>query len=228
MNYALPLLGRHDLAAAVAAIVGLSIAMLVSIKLLVSAPDAGGRIARFLLRRRSQPLAGDSAPSSHSLSIGSVLGLIPWSAASWFAGALALWALLGGLSAGSDVNLGDVVGSAALAATFGSLAFFVPAGVGVRDGALIALLAHSTGLPVATCTAAAITIRALDPLTKVGLLLVVASGLERHLAGALARVMAFLSTFPRPSTGAPVIGTLARLSTRISSPLLEVVRVERD
>jgi len=31
-------------------------------------------------------------------------------------------------------------------ARFGSLAFFVPKGIGVQEGALVALLAHAAGL----------------------------------------------------------------------------------
>ncbi|MGH2346530.1 MAG: hypothetical protein ACRDG4_14990, partial [Chloroflexota bacterium] len=106
---------------------------------------------------------------------------VPWSGMSWLAGALALYAVLGALAPDRSLNLGDVVGSAALAAMLGSLAFFVPSGIGVRDGVLIALLVHSTGLSFATCTEAAIALRVMDPVTKLGMLFLLATGLPRAL-----------------------------------------------
>ena len=71
---------------------------------------------------------------------------------------------------GATLPLGSVVGAAVVAAALGSLAFFAPEGVGVKDGVLVALLTHAAGLSLATGMAAALAVRALDPLTKLGLL----------------------------------------------------------
>jgi hypothetical protein len=74
------------------------------------------------------------------------------------------------MSPGIGLNVGAVVGSAALASTLGSLAFFVPEGLGVSDSTLVILLTHATGLPPTTCVAAALAVRTLDPITKLSLL----------------------------------------------------------
>ncbi|MDB5073846.1 MAG: hypothetical protein JWO42_25 [Chloroflexi bacterium] len=225
MNTALPLLGQHDMVVAVAVVVALCIGMLVSLKMLTATPEVGSNLIRRLLKRRPQLATTGDVAAGHSLRNRHALALIPWSAASWFAGTLALYALLIAFGTGSAPNLTDVVGATVLATIFGSLAFFVPSGVGVRDGALIALLAHTTGMPVASCTAAAITVRALDPLTKLALLLVVASGLERLLIKQYLRGTAVLAML---FADGPLAHSLARLSTRLSTPLLEVVAVESE
>ena len=75
----------------------------------------------------------------------------------------------------------------------GSLAFFAPEGVGVKDGALVALLAHATGLPMTTCMAAALAVRALDPVTKLSLLGVLALRADVVMA----RLLRGAATWPR-------------------------------
>lgn len=165
MDAALPGLGRHGAMAAAVALAALAVVMLVVLFVLASASGSGNRLARMLLGRvpRIEGVPVSMYPRH-------LLGLIPWSAASWLSGVMALFVILVALNPGREVNIGDVVGSAALAATLGSLAFFVPEGVGVGDGVLVLLLAHSTGLPMAQCAAGAIASRALDPLTKIALL----------------------------------------------------------
>lgn len=190
MDRALPILGRHGPAAAAWLLVGIAVAMLVVLRALAGASGTGNRLVRRLLGRVH---GDDHAPD---LRCRHLLGLVPWSAGSWLAGALPLYVLLMALRPGADFTLGDVVGSAVLATALGSLAFFVPEGVGVSDGALVALLAHATGLPVATCAAAAIALRALDPLTKLSLFFALAltahPAFTRMLAHVNARVVARL------------------------------------
>lgn len=179
MDRALPLLGHYGPLAALLALLALAVAMIVVLHALAAAPRAGNAIARRLLGARwAEQLAASTAPSVH-LRAGTLMSLVPWAAAAWLANTLSLYVLVHSLDPGAHAHLGDVVGSAALASTLGSLAFFVPDGVGVRDGALVALLSHSTGLPIATCAAAALLIRAFDPVCKLSLLLILASGIDR-------------------------------------------------
>jgi hypothetical protein len=143
-----------------------------------------------------------------------VLALVPWSAMAWFAGTLSFYVLLKALNPGRSVSVMDVIGAYALATSLGALAFFVPDGMGVRDGLLVALLAKSTGLPIATCAATAVASRALDPVLKLALLVGVAAlpswapGYRLRVAtrispklGALlqnARILVGRSTLPLP------------------------------
>jgi uncharacterized membrane protein YbhN (UPF0104 family) len=223
----LPLLGRYGPAAVAWVCVGLALAMVVSLKALVSA-DRAGHIAAKVLRKRTHGMASEPAETACPLRTGYLLSLVVWSAVTWFVGTLALYVMLGGLCPTIDLSLPDVVGASVLAATFSSVAFFVPSGVGVRDGVLIAVLAHTTGAPVASCTAAALAIRALDPLSKVGLLLIVASGLFEWLSEHHRQGVTFLGTMLRPDGHRAITVSLARTSRRLSNPLLEAIPIERD
>ncbi|HWE61420.1 MAG TPA: lysylphosphatidylglycerol synthase domain-containing protein [Chloroflexota bacterium] len=170
MDRALPILGRHGPLAATLLVVTLAVAMLLVLRALAGASGSRQRLARSLLGRLPA-LAEGPTPAVRCRHL---LMIVPWSAGSWLAGALPLYVLLAAMHPRGDFTLGDVIGSAVLATALGSLAFFVPEGVGVSDGALVALLTHATGIPVATCAAAAIALRALDPLTKLSLLCVLA------------------------------------------------------
>jgi len=183
MAQALPFLGHHTMLAAVGLLIGTAIGSVVALQALATAGSLGNRLARRLLRR-----APTISPGTTPIRLHHLLGLIPLAAISWLAGAVALYPVLSALAPDTAINLGDLVGSAALAALLGSLAFFVPSGVGVRDGALVALLMHSTGLPLATCTEAAIVIRAIDPVTKAAMLFLLATGLPDRLRGLLLRL----------------------------------------
>jgi uncharacterized membrane protein YbhN (UPF0104 family) len=187
MSGALPVVGRHGTTAEVVALVGIWIGMLATLTVLASASGSGNRLARLLLGRVPRIEGVPVAMRPRHL-----LALIPWSAASWLAGAGALYVILAALNPGRDLNIGDVVGSAVLAAALGSMAFFVPEGVGVGDGALVALLAHATGLPVAQCAAAAIAARALDPLTKLGMLVALACTANPLVARPVSRARGWL------------------------------------
>ncbi len=171
----LPLLGQPGLAVVSVLLVALLAGMLAVLKALTSALTADNALVRRLVGTKG-------GPTGPSIRFRPLVLLVPWSAISWLAGALALYALLDALSPRASLNLGTVIGALALASTLGSLAFFVPAGVGVRDGALVTLLAHGTGLPVAECAAAAIGVRALDLGTKLGLLLVIGGSVALRLS----------------------------------------------
>jgi hypothetical protein len=84
------------------------------------------------------------------------------------------------------------------------MAFFLPAGVGVRDGVLIALLVHSTGLSFATCTEAAIAIRVMDPLAKVGIIFLLAAGVPRRARRLGARLRSIAGRISPPIRPVPV------------------------
>jgi uncharacterized membrane protein YbhN (UPF0104 family) len=170
MDGALPILGRHGpLAAAVilAALVG---AMLLVLRALATAAGSRNRLARLLLGRARTTEEGEPAV----LRCRQMLALVPCSALSWVVGACALYVVVVAMNHGATIPLGTVVGAAVLAAALGSLAFFAPEGVGVKDGVLVALLTHATSLPMTTCMAAALAVRALDPVTKLSLLGVLA------------------------------------------------------
>lgn len=179
MANAVPLLGKHAGSTVAIVMVCAVAASLVALKALTGADKVGSKLGRRLLRKApiSEPNGKPALQFRH------LLRLVPGVGVSWLAGALALYAILSALAADSPVNLGDVVGSAALAAMLGSIAFFLPSGVGVRDGVLIALLVHSTGLSFATCTEAAIAIRFMDPVAKIGILFLLAAGVPRRARG---------------------------------------------
>ena len=166
MDGALPILGRHGLVAATIILAALAISMLLVLRALAPAAGSRNRVARLLLGRARTADDGAHAP----LHASQVFALVPYSALSWVVGASALYVVLVAMNHGATITLSTVVGAAVLAAALGSLAFFAPEGVGVKDGALVALLTHATGLPMPTCIAAALAVRALDPMTKLGLL----------------------------------------------------------
>jgi glycosyltransferase 2 family protein len=189
MENAVPLLGKHAWSTAAVVLIGAVAASLIAMKALTGADKVGNKLGRRLLRKA--PMS--EASGKPALRFRHLLRLVPGVGVSWLAGALALYAILSALAADRSVNLGDVVGSAALAAMLGSMAFFLPSGVGVRDGVLIALLVHSTGLSFATCTEAAIVMRVMDPLAKIGILFLLAVGVP----GRARRVGAILGSAAR-------------------------------
>jgi glycosyltransferase 2 family protein len=196
MANAVPLLGKHAGATVAVVLICAAAASLIAMKALTGADKVGNKLGRRLLRK-----APISTPAeTPALRFRHLLRLVPGVGVSWLAGALALYAILSALAADSSVNLGDVVGSAALAAMLGSMAFFLPSGVGVRDGVLIGLLVHSTGLSFATCTEAAIAIRVMDPVAKIAILFLLATGLPRRAreAGAALRAAAGRLAAPKP------------------------------
>jgi hypothetical protein len=125
----------------------------------------------------------------------------------------ALYITLAALAPQAGLNPGLVVGAAALSATLGSLAVVVPEGVGVSEGVLAAILIHATALPLADCLAASVAMRALDLLTKAGLLgVVTVTGnaaafrcLDRGIARARSLARQMWSRAPAPALSAAVL-----------------------
>jgi glycosyltransferase 2 family protein len=166
MDRTLPMIGPYGPAAAALVQIVAATVMVLVIHGLASVAGSRNRFARRLLGR--VPTSQDDSPLP--LKGRQILGLVPWSALSWLGGVGALYVVLAAMSPGIGLNVGAVVGSAALASTLGSLAFFVPEGLGVSDSTLVILLTHATGLPPTTCVAAALAVRTLDPITKLSLL----------------------------------------------------------
>jgi hypothetical protein len=146
--------GPHDVAT-VGVLRALFAAMLLALKVFTALLSSDNAIVR--------RLKGEQAcPARSNIRVRSCLELLSLSATSWLVGALALCALLAALGPRASLSPGPVIGSLVLANILSSVAFFMPAGIGVRDGALVTLLMHSTGLPVAECAAAALTMCTLD------------------------------------------------------------------
>lgn len=168
IRFPVPVIGRHGVIALIVLSVALSVAMLVALRALALAPHAQNALAKRLLG--STRVGGQPVPMRR------LLALIPWSAAAWLCGTLAFFVVLIGLHGPVLYKPVMVVGALALAAILGNLAFFVPAGLGVRDGFLITLLVHTTNVPMSAAAVAVIAMRALDPLSKFGLLLALGLG----------------------------------------------------
>ena len=202
MDTALPLLGHYGPVAVDGAVAALAAVMLLALRVLAAAAGSGHRLAR-LSRGR---LGGGDRGAWPAPRYAQLLAIVPYSALAWVTGALALYVVLAAMSPGASLSLGAVAGSAVVAAVLGSLAFFAPEGVGVKDGVLVAMLVHATGLPLPTCVAGALAVRALDPVTKLGLLGAVAATAHmaraRRLAGA---VPSLLHGLPRLRTRAALL-----------------------
>jgi uncharacterized membrane protein YbhN (UPF0104 family) len=174
----LPLLGQLAVPAIAVILAVLAVAMFLVIHALTTVAGSRNRLARLLLGHART--TEDGMPSA--LRSRQVFALVPYSALSWVVGAGALYVVLLALNHGAPIDLGTVIGAAVLAAALGSLAFFAPEGVGVKDGALVVLLARATGLPITTLVAATLAVRALDPVTKLSLLGVLALTANRAVA----------------------------------------------
>ena len=85
-------------------------------------------------------------PIDHELSWGGVLVAVGWSLAGWLLAGLQVWALAVGLGAEPGLRtIGLSVGGYALAWVVGFLFLIAPAGVGVREIVLIAVLGGAAG-----------------------------------------------------------------------------------
>jgi uncharacterized membrane protein YbhN (UPF0104 family) len=157
--------GPHGVAT-VGTLLALFAAMLLALKAFTALLSSDNALVRRLK-------GAQVCPTRSNIRVRSLLVPLSLSATSWLVGALALYALLDALGPRASLSPGPVIGSLALANILSSMAFFLPAGIGVRDGALVTLLMHSTGLPVAECAAAALAIRALDLGIKMVLMFVV-------------------------------------------------------
>ena len=177
----LPLVGSHGALVAGLILVALLFGTLSSIWVLARTPS----MDHWVMHRLRIPAALPGGLACRLIRPAHLLALVLWSAAGWLGGSLALYPVLSALHPGVVLNMGSVIGSAALAATLGSLVFFVPVGIGVSDRTMIVLLTQATGLPLAQCVAAALAMRALDLVSKVFLLSGLAIGASlRRVYGA--------------------------------------------
>jgi hypothetical protein len=178
----MPLLRQIGVGAAALILIGLAATMLLVLHALAVTANSGRSWLGRLLGREPAPECDlvQVVQGRHLLS------LVPVAAASWIAGVAALYVILRAMRPDLGLGIGVVIGAAALASTIGSLAVVVPEGIGVSEGVLTGVLVHATTLPLADCMAAALAMRALDPLTKLSLLGIVTGthhpAVARHLA----------------------------------------------
>jgi hypothetical protein len=137
-----------------------------------------GVVGRGLRLLRREPL-------EHALGAGALVRTVVWFVAAWLAMGSAVWVLAARLApAGATpaaLALVSVSGFC-LAAAVGMLSLLVPAGVGVRDGLLVLLLA--TVLPLAAATAVVVVHRFLSVVVDLVLAgLAFTWGRAHHLVG---------------------------------------------
>lgn len=163
---ALPGLGAHGpfLAILVTAVFGVG-ALMVLI-LLALAPRLGARIPV------ARAIADRSGISCH-LSLRRLLGLIPYAALAWGVGAGPLWLLAHAAAPAANISLPAAIGIQTMASVAGSVTFFMPNGLGARDGAIVSLLVAVAGVPLPAAAAVAVLVRASDPVAKVLIVAVV-------------------------------------------------------
>lgn len=168
---ALPALGPHGPLAVIIATALCGVGALAVLALVTRCP---GECSRWPVIRL---LVGPSSPPVR-LSLRYLLGLIPIAAIGWVVGAVPLWVLVRAIAPGSAVSLPAAIGMQSVAAVIGSVAFFLPNGLGARDGAILGLLVAVAGVPIPAAAAAVVLARLSDPVSK-ALILVVLAGLRR-------------------------------------------------
>jgi hypothetical protein len=166
-THALPALGTHAplivmIATVVSGLGGLVLLMLVTLSPRLSLP---WRVARLIVDPSGPPLR---------LSLRHLLTLIPFAAIAWVVSAVPLWALVRAAAPSAALSLPTAIGVQSVATLIGSVAFFLPNGLGARDGVILGLLVSMAGVPVPAAAAAAVLVRLSDPLAKVLILLVLA------------------------------------------------------
>lgn len=136
-------------------------AVIAALLVLLWPPVLNRAAATALHRLGRDPLEHDLTPAAVALSA-------MWFTLSWLAGGLSVWAMAQDVAPpGADAGqLARVaVSGYLLAAGIGMFSVLVPAGVGVRDGVLVLLLA--TQMPVAAATAVVVVARFLTVLADV-------------------------------------------------------------
>jgi hypothetical protein len=170
-RHALPAFGAQGPLIITIATVVFGLGALVALVLITLAPRLGPRwrFARFGADPSGPPL---------QLSIGPLLALIPGAALAWLVGNGPLWVLVQAAAPSAHVSLLTIVGIQSVAAVVGSVTFFLPSGLGARDGAMVALLVTIAGVPLPAAAAAAVLVRVGDPVAK-GLILLLVTGIGR-------------------------------------------------
>jgi hypothetical protein len=194
--HALPALGAHGPLMVMIATVVCGVGGLVVLTLITLSPRLGTRwgMARLIIDPSGPPLR---------LSLPHLLALIPYSAIAWVVGTVPLWMLVRAAAPGAALSLPEAIGIQSVAAVIGSVTFFLPNGLGARDGAILGLLVAIAGVPLPAAAAAAVLVRLSDPVAKALILLA--------LAG-LRRVPPLSPSLPAlwRAAGAPVRGSIRR------------------
>jgi hypothetical protein len=160
----LPMLGAHSSLIVTIATIVCSLGALGVLASICHAShlDVSGR---GLVSRIAARISGSSSAPLR-LSLRAMLALVPLAAISWFAAAVPLWVLAHAVAPGSHLTLLTAVGIQTIAAVVGGVAFFLPDGLGARDGTIVALLVGAAGMPVPGAVAAAVLVRLSDPAVK--------------------------------------------------------------
>jgi glycosyltransferase 2 family protein len=115
--------------------------------LLTVVPLVLNRLLALALRLTRRP------PLTAPLSTGGLVRAAGWALLSWLAYGVHLWVLAGQLGAGGPLLLARATGAFAAAWCVGFLLLVAPAGAGVREAALVLLLAGALTRPQATVVA---------------------------------------------------------------------------
>lgn len=129
-------------------------------------------------RRRVARLLFDPTRPNSRLCLRQLLALIPLAAIAWVVGTVPLWLLVHAAAPGTDLSLLAAIGVQSVAGVIGSVAFFLPNGLGARDSAIVGLLVGMAGVPLPAAASAAVLVRLSDPLAK-ALILLALAGLRR-------------------------------------------------
>jgi hypothetical protein len=165
--HALPMLGRQAPLIAIIATVACAAGALVGLWLTTLAPRLGSRwrFARITIDPSAPPIR---------LYLRHLLALVPFASLAWLVGTVPLWVLIQAAAPGTPVSLSTVIAVQSMAAVVGAITFFLPNGLGARDGITVALLVGIVGVPVPAAAAAALLVRLSDPLAKALILLALA------------------------------------------------------
>jgi hypothetical protein len=172
--HGLPALGAYGPVIALAATVACAAGTVVGLWLSTLAP-------RLSSRRRIARLFVNPAAPSMPLHLHRLLALVPSAAIAWLVGTGPLWVLVRAAAPQIHVTLPSIIAIQALAAVGGSMTFFLPNGLGTRDGIIVALLTGVMGVPVPAAAAVTALMRMSDPLGK-ALILLMLAGIMRARA----------------------------------------------
>ena len=200
--HALPGLGSRGMAVAVSVTAVCGFGSLGMLVLLAVVPHIGHRT-------RLVRVVSGSSESPLRVSLQGLLILVPCSAVAWLVGSCPLWLLIHAMQSHGNVSLPAAVGIQSIACVAGSVTFFLPSGLGARDGAITALLVAVAGMSLPSAAAVAILIRASDPIAK---LLILAAIALAQRAGARVARDDYRSAAPEDPLAAPVASLAERVA----------------
>jgi hypothetical protein len=158
--HALPALGTHGplLVLIATGVCGVGALFVLVLLALASRCGVGARLVRAVI---------DTSGRSAHLPLFRLLALIPYAALAWGMGAGSLWLMVRASGSAAGLSLPMAIGIQTVATVAGSVTFFLPNGLGARDGALVGLLVSLAGVPLPAAVAAVALLRASDPVAKV-------------------------------------------------------------